>query len=165
MQFHKNSQKDDKYGKSVFCFVLKSSFIQVFLLRKIFFYSPENSQKVYVYWVSLWIPSLEDEVVPGEDLDHVPGREGNVKEVSDLAEKILLLSNLQSLDSSESGIDNATNQKRSGILTNQKGFTCTNKNKTYFILQTYIICISYMHTYTYNSCTYNKFEVLFWLIW
>ena len=135
-----------------------------FCFGKYFFYPQKNSQKVYVYWVSLWILSLEDEVVPGEDLDHVPGREGNVKEVSDLAEKILLLSNLQSLDSSESGIDNATNQKRSGILTNQKGFTCTNKNKTYFILQTYIICISYMHTYTYNSCTHKKFGVLFWLV-
>ena len=29
--------------------------------------------------------ALEDEVVPGEDFDHVPGGEGNVKEVADLA--------------------------------------------------------------------------------
>ena len=35
--------------------------------------------------------ALEDEVVPGEYLDHVPGREGNVEEESNLARNVLLL--------------------------------------------------------------------------
>ena len=34
-------------------------------------------------------------IVPGEDLDHVPGREGNVQEEANLADQVLLLGNLQ----------------------------------------------------------------------
>ena len=54
-----------------------------------------------------WAGCLEYVIVPGEDLDHVPGREGNVQEETNLADQVLLLGNLQP-EVSDPGIASGT---------------------------------------------------------